>query len=109
MSNPCLILSWGSAGDWPAHGTGETQRAGDKPVRIPDSARPLMLQPDRETAEAEALRLAKSNPSQRFAVFEATVEARTFELPSHVTVGGQLFQTRKHAALVEICDDAIPF
>jgi hypothetical protein len=68
-----------------------------------------MLQPDRETAEAEAKRLALEHPSKRFAVFEAAVVGLAVDVPSHVTVSGAVWLTRKVAALVEIDDSEVPF
>lgn len=52
--------------------------AAEKFVPIPDSKRPTVLQPDRETAEKEAARLVAANPGSRFAVFECVgiVKAR---------------------------------
>ena len=91
MSNPCLILEWSDAINWTTL-IGEVRR-------IP--GQPTMLQPDRATAEAEAQRLASRHPDKRFAIFEACVEARTTEVPSHVTVGGEVWMTRRVPVLVE--------
>ncbi len=63
--NPCLILEWSEAYAWPnLIGTVK---------RIPEPRKPAMLQPDRDTAEAEAKRLAAAHPGRKFAVFEACV------------------------------------
>lgn len=53
---PCLIVECSDAETWPALATGEPLRvAGAGPVRIPQARQPAILQPDRETAEREAI------------------------------------------------------
>lgn len=111
MSNPCLILEWSDAADWRNPWTHEPvnglQRA---PVTIPMERRPTVLQPDRETAEAEARRLAKAHPGKLFAVFEATAVAKIVSVPSHITVAGEVFANRTSAVLLDLDNEAeIPF
>ena len=115
MSNPCLILEWTDADTWhgmfsglPANET-RSPPAITEPRLIPAERQPRMLQPDRETAETEAKRLAAAHPGKRFAVFEALTVGITVDLPSHITVKGDVFQTRKVAALVEIEGAELPF
>jgi len=109
--NPCLILEWSAAGDWPrlyANGDGLERW----PLRIPADARPTVLQPDRASAEAEARRLAELHHGKCFAVFEAQAVATAVELPTHVTVSGCVWASRMVGTLIDIDDpdsDDIPF
>lgn len=107
--NPCLILEWSDAEEWPGlHGlTPNALRPG--PRSIPQNRKPAVMQPNRTVAEAEAKRLALAHPGKRFAVFEATHIAMTVDVPSHVTVSGNIWQSRKMPALLEIDDSEIPF
>jgi len=77
---------------------------------IPDRRRPSMLQPDRETAEKEALRLAGLHPDRRFVVFAPIAAGVTVKVPTHVTMSGKVVCERAQAALASIDDpDEIPF
>lgn len=76
---------------------------------VPENRRPTVLQPDRETATAEAMRLAGRHPGKRFAIFRATDLAMTVDVPSHITPAGQVWLSRKVATLVEIDDSQVPF
>lgn len=111
MSNPCLILEWTDAAGWNNHWTGEPVASLHRqPVVIPPVRRPTVLQPDRETAEGEAKRLAKAHPDKLFAVFEAAAVAKIVSVPSHITVAGQVFAQRTSAVLLDLDNEAqIPF
>jgi len=101
MSNPCIIIEISDIDAWPlAHGGGK---------RLPEDNRPTVLQPDRDTAEKEAKRLARISPNKRFCILEAQVVATTIEVPSHITVSGNVWNTRREAVLVEINDGEVPF
>ena len=65
----------------------------------------------RETAEAEAKRLAEQKGGDRvFVVFEAVVAARMVTIPTHTTLGGKPTGERRVAALLDVGeDDGIPF
>ena len=107
-SNPCLILEWSDAwSEWPGLFSGQVQKA--EPLRIPVERRPAILQPDRETAEAEAKRLAAQHPGKHFAVFGAQVVGITVDVPSHITVSGKVWQTHRVPAVLAIDDSEIPF
>lgn len=80
-----------------------------RPRHVPENRRPTVLQPDYETAISEAKRLAQMHPGKRFAIFRATELAMTVDVPSHITVGGQVWLSRKVATVLEIDDSMIPF
>lgn len=107
--NPCLILEWSEASGWPSMFGEIGVLLASKPLRIPQERRPAVVQPDRETAEREAKRLAQCHPGKRFAIFEAHVEGRTVEVASHINLKGEVWMTRKVPALLEIDDSEIPF
>ncbi len=102
MSNtqPCLILDVTDIEQWTGHHGG-----GHK---LPMGGLCTVLQPSREVAEREALRLANRFPERRFAIFEATQLAASVQVPSHVTLGGHVFQHRRVAHLVSL-GDGVPF
>lgn len=97
MSNPCLILEVSESHTW-----GEVWDGGQP---IPENRRPTMLQPSREKAEAEAIRLSTAHPGKHFAVFEANVLAKTVQLPSHITFGGVVHAHRSEAVLLNVGPD----
>lgn len=103
MSNMCVIIEVEGAGDWPA-----TPHGGEI-VRIPVDRRPSVLQPDRPTADAEAVRLAAAFPGRRYVVFEAVAAGVTIKVPTHITLGGHVVSERNGAKLVAIVDDKVPF
>ena len=78
---------------------------------IPPVRRPTVLQPDRETAEREALRLARVHPGARFVVFEAVAAGITVKVPTHTTLGGKVVAEGDVPTLVHFKDedDGIPF
>lgn len=80
---------------------------------IPSNRRPTMLQADRESAEREALRLAGLHPGSRFVVFAPVSAGVTVKVPTHITLGGKVFNEVAQVALVEIGeepdDEGIPF
>ena len=101
MSNPCVIIEISDIDQWhSAHGGGK---------KLPADGRPTVLQPDREIAEAEAKRLAKYHPEKRFCVLEAKVVAQAIDVPSHITVSGKVWNTRREALLLEVDDTELPF
>lgn len=109
--NPCLILEWSEADQWPGLFGAVSSVLAAKPLRVPDARRPAVLQPNREIAEREAKRLAERHPGRHFAVFEAQMVATTVEIPTHTTVGGKVWASRKVPALLTVEDDdvALPF
>lgn len=77
---------------------------------IPHESRPTVKQPDRATAEKEALRLAGQFPSRRFAIFEAVAMASTVEVPTHVSLDGKaIFRGRMPVLAFVDVDDGVPF
>ncbi len=102
-----LILELSDADEWPSPAWAPGQL-------IPDRRRPSMLQPDRETAEREALRLADRYPGGRFVVFAPVTQGVTVKVPTHVTMAGKAVVERNQAVLVAIkeageVDDDLPF
>ena len=77
------------------------------PRRLP----PTVLHPSREVAEQEALRLASAHPERIFAILEVVTATRTVKVPTHVTLGGQVFADRNLARLMQVGDgrDDVPF
>jgi len=69
---------------WPTHFSA-TEMAPGK--------RPTVIQPDRDTAEREAVRLANANPGHRFAVFTVVGVVETTTVPTHITLGGKVIST----------------
>lgn len=108
--NPCLILEWSDAEEWlPLFGSEKDKFLGTVPVRIPAGRSPAVVQPNRTVAEAEAKRLAAAHPGKRFAIFEALLVGMTADVPSHVTVSGDVWLTRRVPVLVDIDDSQVPF
>jgi hypothetical protein len=107
--NPCLIVEWSAATDWPTLTGMQVARIDGSPLRIPVDARPTVMQPSRTIAEQEAKRLAAVHPDKRFAIFEAQAVATGVDVPTHVTVGGHVWASRKVPVLLEIDDSEIPF
>jgi len=98
-----VVIELGDAETWP-------QRTWAPGRVIPERRRPTMLQPDRETAEKEALRLAGRHPDRRFVVFAPIAAGVTVKVPTHVTITGKVVCERAEAALAPIDDpDEIPF
>lgn len=79
--------------------------------RIPEDCRPTVLHPSREVAEQEAPRLASAHPERIFAILEVVTATRTVKVPTHVTLGGQVFAERNLARLMQVGDgrDDVPF
>jgi len=113
MTNPCLIVECSEADTWPNLYTGEPPRSSTNPgpLRIPENRKPTMLQPDRETAEEEARRLAAAKGGDRvFVVFEAAAAVRMVTIPTHTTLGGKTTGERRVAQVLDLGeDDGIPF
>lgn len=111
MSTPAdlfLVLEISAIDEWPSFGTYGTHPDG-YPRRIPEARRPTVLQPSHATAIEEAKRLAAAHPGKRFAVFRASELAMTVDVPSHITVGGEVWLSRKVATVVQIDNEMIPF
>lgn len=109
---PCLIVECSEAETWPSLFTGEPPRAGFVgPVRIPQARQPAILQPNMETAEAEAKRLASRKGSGRvFVIFQAVAAARLVTVPTHTTLGGKATGEQLVAKVLDLGeDDGIPF
>ena len=110
---PCLIVECSQAEAWPALATGEPLRvAGAGPVRIPQDRRAAVLQPDRDTAEREAKRLAdRAGPGRIFVIFEAVAAARLVAVHSHTTLGGKLTGEQLLPRVLDLGEDGgdIPF
>lgn len=111
---PCLIVECSDAETWPSLFTGEPPRFGTTgPVRIPSGRQPAILQPDRETAEREAMRLAQTKGAGKvFVIFEAVAAARMVTIHSHITLGGKLTGEQLLPRVLELGEDDpnwIPF
>lgn len=82
----------------------------DRLQKVPPLHAPTVVQPDRETAEREALRLAREHPGKTFVVFQACIAAVGRRVPSHITLGGQVVREHIVPALTAIeGDQDIPF
>lgn len=105
MTHLILELSDHQAWGQPAHLIGASA-----PHIIPEARRPTMLQTDRETAEREAMRLARTRPGGVFVVFAPVCAGMLVAVPTHITIGGQVVLTKKVPTLVDIHDpDEVPF
>lgn len=62
---------------------------------IPVHKRSTVVQPDRETAEREAVRLAQAHPGHHFAVFALLGIVESKEIPTHTTLGGTVMATAR--------------
>lgn len=100
--NFCLILDVTELATWAPH-------MGTKRMHIPSGAQPTVLQINRDSAAEEAMRLARAHPSRSFAIFEAAQLTMLVEVPTHVTMAGEVFLREKRAFLVEIDDSEVPF
>jgi hypothetical protein len=100
--NFCLILDVTDLATWATH-------LGSKRKHIPSGVQPTVLQINRDSAAEEAKRLANEHPDRSFAVFEAIQLAVSFEVPTHVTMGGEIWRTEKRAHLVAIDEAEVPF
>ena len=100
MSNPCVILEMSGAEGW-------NKSRGCRV--IPALRQATMLHPSRLIAEAEALRLSAAYPGCRFAVFEAAAVAVAVEVPTHITVGGQVIASHWVPTLAELGEQDLPF
>ncbi len=109
---PCLIVECSDAETWPNLFTVEPPRAGFVgPLRIPQARQPAILQPDRDTAEREAMRLASTKGAGKvFVIFEAVAAARLVTVHSHTTLGGTLTGEQLLPRVLDLGeDDGIPF
>lgn len=100
-----LILEMSEAERWgaPWNDAGQIRE-------IPLNRRPRMLQPDRETAEREAKRLAERHPGCRFVVFAPVAAGITATVPTHINISGKVLMERRVATVVTLdAPDDIPF
>ena len=105
MDFPHLIVEMSEAQEWPA-----APMAGRWAKVVPHDRRPTILQQDRETAEREALRLAREHPGKRFVIFAPVAAGVTAKVPTHVSISGQVIVERSVPALTTIEDpNEIPF
>ena len=107
---PCLIVECSDADTWPTL-PGGTLRW-DGPVAIPQDRQPSALQPDLETAEREAQRLASVKGAGKvFVIFQAVSAAKMVTVHSHTTLGGKLTGERLVPRLLDLGDagSEIPF
>jgi hypothetical protein len=106
---PYLILEVHDSHEWPEIFRQDVARA-DFSQKIPPGRGPTVLHCSRGIAEREALRLAKAHPGKVFALFEPVAAGVSSTVPTHVTIGGQVVQSRTEAHLADIADpDDIPF
>jgi hypothetical protein len=77
----CIVLNATDVTEWTGH------RLNGEALMIPAGQLSRVLQPDRETAEAEAERLARKT-GQPFAVLEAVSLVKPKTMPTHATLGG---------------------
>lgn len=89
----CVVVDVTDFDQWPTH-YGSTVIAVGK--------RPTVIQPDRETAEREAVRLAQANPGHRFAVFTFAGVVETTTVPTHITLGGKVVSTTTKPVWTEL-------
>jgi len=97
-----VVIELSDAPDWqPRHGA----------RMIPSDRRPTMLQPSRIIAEQEALRLARELPGRKFVVFEAVATSVEAEIPTHITLGGEVVQKRRQVGIAQLedPDSDLPF
>ncbi|MFP5473068.1 MAG: hypothetical protein ACLGJD_05460 [Gammaproteobacteria bacterium] len=87
----CVVIAVAKPEEWP--------RAPGGGRRIPAGRVCTVLQPSREVAEAEALRLAIQHPESDFVVMEAVAVARHQPVPTHVALGGRVIASRPGAVL----------
>jgi len=96
-----------------AHNWADLQVPLSAPKRIPADCRPTVLQTDREAAERELMRLAKSYPRRTFILFEPAAKGVTIKVPTHATIAGRVVAERVETLLVKIqeqdLDDDLPF
>lgn len=109
---PCLIVDCTDSHEWDGmfSGVAGGRPLHPEPLRVPVGVRPTILQPDRQTGEAELQRLVLLNPGRRFVLFDAAIAGTTAKVPTHTTVSGQPWGERSIAVLLDIGeDDGIPF
>lgn len=98
----CLILDITDVHAWVGLDFTPVPLAPSRPRRIPAGRICTVLQPDRETAEEEAMRLARQNPDGRFAVFELVALADSANVPTHTTLAGNVVACELRAKLADV-------
>lgn len=97
-----VIIDVSDSGNWDSRYAGVAQA-------IPPKKRPTVLQGNRAHAEAECLRLQRAHPRGQFVLFTATYAAVLVEQPTHVTLGGVVVASERHARLASLGEEPIPF
>lgn len=100
-----LILEASELDQWQKHHSGG--------LLVPAARRPAVLQPSREAAESEALRLAQMLPHGLFVLFAPVALAKRLPEVTHVNIRGEPLQQRNVVRLVKVSsaedDWEIPF
>lgn len=96
----CVIIAVDRPGQW------RSAPGGGK--HIPPNKVCTVLQPSREVAEREALRLAKEYPGAAFVVLEAVTIARHQRVPTHVSLSGKVVADAPGSVLAAVSDE-VPF
>jgi hypothetical protein len=89
-----LILEASELDQWRKHHSGG--------LLVPEARRPVVLQPSREAAESEALRLAQRLPHGMFVLFAPVALAKRLPEVTHVNIRGEPLQQRNVVRLVKI-------
>lgn len=96
----CVIIAIDRPALWrPAPGGGK---------HIPANKVCTVLQPSREVAEQEALRLAREHPEASFVVLEAVTIARHQRVPTHISLAGKVMVDAPGSVLAAVTDE-VPF
>lgn len=100
MTEAFLILNIADSHEW-------ASRHSDCGV-IPPGKLSTLLHMSRESAEAEALRLAQAHPGGQFCIFEATQVSVRVPIPTHVNLRGEVLLTEPVVRLASVREE-VPF